>query len=68
MRYLREYYPKILRHERENQKYPQGGGRDSYVKGAGKLVVSFRGVYYGFWYHLGCSGQNANISSNQGIV
>ena len=38
------------------------GGGDSHVKGAGMLVVSFRGVNYGFWFHFGCSGQNANIS------
>ena len=23
------------------------------------LVVSLRGVHFGFWSHLGCSGQNA---------
>ena len=25
------------------------------------LIVSFRGVNFGFWCHLGCSGQNAII-------
>ena len=25
------------------------------MKGAGMLVVSFRGVNFGFWSHLGCS-------------
>ena len=25
--------------------------------GAGILVVSLRGVNFGFWSHLGCSGQ-----------
>ena len=25
------------------------------------LVVSLRGVNFGFWSHLGCSGQNAII-------
>lgn len=29
----------------------------------GRLVVSFRGVDYGVWIHLVCSGQNANILS-----
>ena len=27
----------------------------------GMLVVSLRGVNFGFWSHLGCSGQNAII-------
>ena len=29
------------------------------MKGVAMLVVSLRGVNFGFWYHLGCSGQNA---------
>ena len=37
----------------------------SHVKWAGMLVVSFdMGVNYGVWYHLGCSGENANIISH----
>ena len=43
-------------------------GRYSHMKGAGMLVVSLRGVIFGFWSHLGCSGQNAIIFSRQGIV
>ena len=31
------------------------------MKMAGMLVVSLRGVNFGFWSHLGCSGQNAVI-------
>ena len=31
------------------------------MKGAGMLVVSLRGVNFGFWPHLGCSRQNAVI-------
>ena len=31
------------------------------MKGVGMLVVSLRGVNFGFWSHLGCSGQNAII-------
>ena len=27
-----------------------------------------RGVNYRFWYHLGCSGRNADIFSYQGIA
>ena len=38
-------------------------GKDSHIKVTGMLVVSFRGLNYGFWSHLGCSGQNADISA-----
>ena len=31
------------------------------MKGAGMLVISLRGVIFGFWSHLGCSGQSAII-------
>lgn len=43
-------------------------GGDSHVKVVGMLVISFKGVNYGFGYHLGCSVQNANIFSHQRIV
>ena len=36
------------------------------MKGAGMLVVSLRGVNFGFWSHWGCSGQNAIIFSRKG--
>ena len=36
-----------------------GGGGESHMKGAGMLVVSLRGLNFGFWSHLGCYGQNA---------
>ena len=32
------------------------------------LVVSLRGINFGFWSHLGCSGQNAIIFSREGLV
>ena len=32
------------------------------------LVVSLRGVNFGFWSHLGCSGQNAIICSREGLL
>ena len=32
-----------------------------HMKGVGMLVVSLRGVNFGFLSHLGCSGQNAII-------
>ena len=34
----------------------------------GILIVSLRGVNFGFWFHLGCSGQNAIIFSCEGLV
>ena len=44
------------------------GGRTPHIKGVGMLVVSLRGVNFGFWSHLRCSGQNANIYSREGLV
>ena len=38
-----------------------GGGGDSHFKQRRVLVVSFRGVNFGFSSRLGCSGQSANI-------
>ena len=37
------------------------------LKGARMLVVSLRGVNFGFWSHLGCSGQTAIIFSGKGL-
>ena len=45
-----------------------GGGGDSHMKQTGMLVVSLRGVNFGFWSRLGCSGQSANILSRRGLV
>ena len=41
---------------------------DSAHEMVGMLVVSLRGVNFGFWSHLGCSGQNAIIFSREGLV
>ena len=41
---------------------------DSHMKGVGMLVGSLRGVNFGFWSHLGCSGKNAIIFSREGLV
>ena len=41
---------------------------DSAYEMVGMLVVSLRGVNFGFWSHLGCSGQNAIIFSREGLV
>ena len=45
-----------------------GGGELRIRKGMGMLVVSLRGVNFGFWSHVGCSGQNAIIFSREGLV
>ena len=39
----------------------RGGGGDSHMKQTGMLVVSLRGVNFGLWSRLGCSGRSANI-------
>ena len=43
-------------------------GGDSDMKWTGMLVVSLRGVNFGFWSRLGCSGQNVIIFSRQCLV
>ena len=47
---------------------PGGGGGTPHMKAVGMLVVSLRGVIFGFWSHLGCSGQNAIIFSSEGLL
>ena len=37
------------------------------MKGAGMLVVSFRGINLSFSSRLGCSGQNTIIFSRKGV-
>ena len=46
----------------------QDPGGNPHVKWVGMLVVSLRCVNFGFWSHLGCSGQNAIIFSREGLV
>ena len=46
--------------------YP--GGETLHMKGVEMLFVSLRGINFGFWSHLGCSGQNAIIFSREGLV
>ena len=48
--------------------WPRRGGETPHMKVVGMLVVSLRGVNFGFWSHLGCSGQNAIIFSREGLV
>ena len=38
------------------------------MKVVGMLVILLGGVNFGFWSHLGCSGQNAIIFSREGLV
>ena len=45
-----------------------GGGGDSHMKQTGMLVVSLKGVNFGFWSRLGCSRQSANNLCCQGLV
>ena len=52
----------------DQQSVPGGGGEDSHMKQTGMLVVSLRGVNFGFWSRLGCSGQSAIILCRQGLV
>ena len=46
-------------------------GGTPHMKGVGMLVVSLRGVNFGFWTHVGCSGQNPIMLlmfSREGLV
>ena len=45
-----------------------GVGKDSHIKRGGMLVVSLRGVNFGFLSHLGCFGQNAIICSRENLL
>ena len=42
------------------------GGRGC-MKRVRMFVLSLRGVHFGFWSHLGCSGQSAIICSREGL-
>ena len=37
------------------------------MEGVGMLVVSLKGVNFGFWSRLGCSGQNTIIFSRKSL-
>ena len=45
-----------------------GGGGHSHMKQTRMLVVSLRGVNFGFWFRLGCSGQSVIFLCRQGLV
>ena len=47
---------------------PAAGGGTLHMKGVVMPVVSLRGVNFGFWSHLGYSGQSAIIFSREGLV
>ena len=61
-----------LKHINRSMKVTDGlvgtRGEKPHLKVVGMLVVSLRGVNFGFWSHLGCSGQNAIIFSREGLV
>ena len=44
------------------------GPWDFHIKKGGMLVVSHRGVNFGFCSRLGCSGQNVIICSREGLL
>ena len=44
----------------------RGGGGNPLMKGVGMFLVSLKGVNFGFWSHLGCSGQNAIMFRREG--
>ena len=48
--------------------HPGGGGGDFHMKGAEMLVVSLRGVNFGFWSHIGCSEQNTTKLRRQSLI
>ena len=43
-------------------------GGAPHIKGLGMLVVLLRGVNFGFWSRLWCSGQNGIIFSCEDLV
>ena len=59
--------PGFIRTVANQNAYSPGGGTP-HTEGVGLLVVLLRGVNFGFWSHLGCSGQNAIMFSREGLV
>ena len=45
-----------------------GGGGDSAYEMGGDARRLAKGCNFGFWSHLGCSGQNVIIVSREGLV
>ena len=45
-----------------------GGWGTPRMKVVGMLIVSLRGINFGFLSHLGCCGQNAIIFGREGLV
>ena len=60
----------MIKTRRHRANFTEGNppGGDSDMKWTGMLVVSLRGVNFGFWSRLGCSGQNVIIFNRQGLV
>ena len=60
--------PCFIRTIANQNAYSPGGEGTPHTEGVGLLVVLLRGVNFGFWSHLGCSGQNAIIFSRESLV
>ena len=58
----------ITADEKDSEGVGRGVGGTPHMKRWGMLVVSLKGLNFGFWSHLGCSGQNAIIFSREGLV
>ena len=58
-------YKRIVAKSGQTAGKPEGG--TPHMKGVGMLVVSLRGVNFGFWSRLG-PGQNAIIFSREGLI
>ena len=57
------------RHKRVQRRISMQSQRGTpHMKGMGMLVVSLSGVNFGFWSHVGCSGENAIIFSRERLV
>ena len=41
------------------------GGGTPHMKGVGMLVVLLKGINFGFWSHLGCSGKTPSYLAVQ---
>ena len=60
-----DYAPSSINPGRSYRDNTRGGGGDPHMKVVRMLVVSLRGVHFGFWSHLGCSGENVIIFSRE---
>ena len=64
---IRKFYVVVVQTTSKGDVTRDDSPEASQMKGAGTLVVSLRGVNFGLWSHLGCSGQNAIMFSRKGL-